>query len=463
MKRLALPLLLLATQAAAQSWTQLTPAPYPNTSQRRAGGIAFDPIQGKLLMYGGLQSSPSLNLGDTWTFDGATWTQLTPATTPPVRWGHHMVFDTRRACIVTFGGRSPGATQDASDTWEWTGVDWRQVLTANAPRPRSFYGLAYDERRGRTVLFGGQLGGFIPTGGNETWEYNGVDWTRATPAYVMPGLESPAMAYDSGRGVVVMFGGWDGNVSIDHRETWEYDGVDWVLRPTANAPLSGYRAGIAYDQDRGRLVLYGGYSGSVQQNVWEYDGNDWTNVLPGVGPGRITEGYMAWSPMLHQTLYFGGSGPTVTGTVNNETWLYTGNATAVAAKFGHGCATSAGVPDLTPTTTPRLGNSYVLTASNGTFGGIGLIAHGFSNLTSSFGPLPVDLGVVGLTGCRLEVSPDATLLMVFGGGIATQTVNVPTNPALSNTKLFSQVLVIDANTPNGNGGLSNAVHAVLGS
>ena len=76
MNRLVLPFLFLAVEAPAQTWTQLTPPPYTSTSQRRAGGIAFDPIQGKLLMYGGLQSNPSLVLGDTWTFDGATWTQL---------------------------------------------------------------------------------------------------------------------------------------------------------------------------------------------------------------------------------------------------------------------------------------------------------------------------------------------------------------------------------------------------
>jgi len=263
----------------------------------------------------------------------------------------------------------------------------------------------------------------------------------------------------------VMFGGWDSNVSpgVDHRETWEYDGVDWVARPTANAPLTGYRTGMTYDSDRGRLVLCGGYSGTAQQNVWEYDGNDWTNVLPAAGPGRISEGYVAYSPALHQTVYFGGSGPTVVGTVNNETWLYSGASTAIAAKFGQGCATSAGAVDLAPTTTPHLGTVYTLTANNGAFSGIGVVAHGFSNLTSSFGPLPASLAPVGFAGCRLEVSIDASVLVVFAGGTVAHTINVPNTPALSNLPLFSQLLVVDALAQNGNGGVSNAVHAVVGS
>ena len=82
----ALAIASFACDAAAQAWTFLNnPAPYPTLLARRDGGIAYDPIQGKVLMYGGLQSGPTLTLNDTWTFDGGTWTQLAPATTPPPR------------------------------------------------------------------------------------------------------------------------------------------------------------------------------------------------------------------------------------------------------------------------------------------------------------------------------------------------------------------------------------------
>jgi hypothetical protein len=460
----ALLLLAVSETATAQTWTQLLPAPYPTLLARRTGGCTYDPIQGKLLIYGGLQSGPTLTLNDTWTFDGATWTQLAPATTPPPRWGHKMVYDSARGRIVTFGGRSPTTTANANDTWEWDGSNWAQVVTSNAPSVRAFYALSFDDRRGKTVLFGGGLGGLVTGGGNETWEYDGTNWTQVVTPFVMPGLESPAMVYDKGRGVTVLFGGWNGSAAIDYRTTWEYDGVDWVVRPTGNAPLTGYRTGCVYDDLRGRVVLYGGYAGGVIQNkVWEYDGNDWTNVLAGVGPGKITEGYMGYSPAIGQTMYFGGSGPPVTGTVNNETWLYVGVTTAIAAKFGQGCATSAGVPVLTPTTTPVLGSNYVLDTTNGAFAGIGIAAHGFSNTNWALGSLPANLSAFGFSGCRLEVSTDASLLLVFTAGTATNTLAFPNDPGLAGIPLFSQVLVLDATAPNGNGGMSNAVHAVLGS
>lgn len=450
---------------SAQTWTLQNPAPYPTTLARRTGGIAWHPLQGGLVMYGGLQSGPTLTLNDTWLWNGATWTQLTTTTTPPPRWGHKMVYDSRRGRIVTFGGRSPTTTAVANDTWEFDGVDWQQVFPAASPNARAFYGMAYDARRGKTVVFGTQSGSTIGTaGGNQTWEYDGTTWVQVLPATVPPGLESPAMAYDKGRGVVVMFGGYNATPpGTDYRTTYEFDGVDWTLKTTANAPLTGYRTGMVYDDARGRLVLYGGYaSATVQQKTWEYDGNDWTQVGTG-GPGRITEGYMEYLPTTGQTVYFGGSGPTVAGTVNNETWVYSGATTAIAAPFGKGCATSAGIPALAPASLPVLGTNYQLTLNGAPAVSIGVVVHGLDNI--QFAPgiyLPFDLTVAGIAGCGLEVRQDATLVELPVGGTFTHTFPVPNNPALTNTGLFSQVLVIDGASPNGFAGMSNAVHGVLG-
>jgi hypothetical protein len=457
-------LLALAADACAQSWTLLTPAPYPTTLARRSGGAAFDPIQGKILIHGGLQSGPTLTLNDTWTFDGASWTQLAPATTPPPRWGHRMVLDTRRLRIVTFGGRSPTTTATANDTWEWDGSDWAQVFPAASPNARAFYSMVFDERRGVCVLYGTQSGSTF-AGGDQTWEYDGTTWTQAAPTTVPPGLETPAMAYDKGRGVTVMFGGWNGtSPGTMYDRTYEYDGVDWVRRSPATVPTARYDAACVYDDGRGRVVLAGGYAGAAggMQDTWEYDGNDWTQVLAAGGPPKVTGGYAACSPLLQATMYFGGSGPAATGGSANETWLYTGATDAIAAPFGTACATSTALPSLVPATLPVLGGSYRLDLTNGTASGIGFLTHGFSNLFSPFGSLPYDLGAAGMPGCKLEVSSDASLLVVLTGGAASQLMALPNVPAAIGLQLFSQGFVFDPATGNGRGGVSNAVHAVLG-
>ena len=198
--------LALCAPTLAQTWTQLSPAASP--SARRSGGMDFSLLNGGILLQGGLQTGNVIQ-DDTWLWSGGNWTQLTPATTPPPRWGHRLVYDSRRARLVMFGGRSPSITAAANDTWEWDGADWVQIATPNAPNPRAFYSMAFDHRRGVMVLYGTQSGSTF-AGGDQTWEYDGSDWQQITTATTPPGLETPAMTYDRGRGVTVMFGGWNG-------------------------------------------------------------------------------------------------------------------------------------------------------------------------------------------------------------------------------------------------------------
>ena len=63
-------------------------------------------------------------------------------------------------------------------------------------------------------------------------------------------------------------------LGTDYRTTWEYDGVNWVVKPTVNAPLTGYRTGIVYDDARGHVVLYGGYASATVQQT----GDRWRRV-----------------------------------------------------------------------------------------------------------------------------------------------------------------------------------------
>jgi len=66
---------------------------------------------------------------------------------------------------------------------------------------------------------------------------------------------SHAMAYDTARGVAVLFGGFDGTKTI--ADTWEWDGSAWKLRATTG-PANRHRHAMAYDSARGVTVLFGG-------------------------------------------------------------------------------------------------------------------------------------------------------------------------------------------------------------
>jgi hypothetical protein len=94
-----------------------------------------------------------------------------------------------------------------NQTWEWDGAAWNQVVTANAPSPRSHCMLAYDSVRGRVVLFGGYAAN---TGFGDTWEYDGSQWYPMAPAHAPSPRYSSGLVYDAARNVTVLFGGGSG-------------------------------------------------------------------------------------------------------------------------------------------------------------------------------------------------------------------------------------------------------------
>ena len=67
--------------------------------------MAFDPAINKMVLFGGYGGKyPNFQLfSDTWTYDGTTWTQESPATSPPAQRGS-MVYDPALGKIVLFGG-----------------------------------------------------------------------------------------------------------------------------------------------------------------------------------------------------------------------------------------------------------------------------------------------------------------------------------------------------------------------
>ena len=70
-------------------------------------------------------------LGDTWAFDGATWTLLTKDG-PPARAMGYLAYDAKRDRIVLFGGRNGWPDGDLGDTWEFDGTRWQQWHDASA-------------------------------------------------------------------------------------------------------------------------------------------------------------------------------------------------------------------------------------------------------------------------------------------------------------------------------------------
>lgn len=118
---------------------------------------------GRVLLFGGLDAQQH-PLGDTWMFDGLThtWSQLWPATSPPARGGHVMMFESDTGRVLLYGG-DIGTQPMFNDTWEFDGVNWHQVFTPNSPPARSNFAGVYDSVNRVAVFFGGSRSGIYDT------------------------------------------------------------------------------------------------------------------------------------------------------------------------------------------------------------------------------------------------------------------------------------------------------------
>jgi hypothetical protein len=63
------------------------------------------------------------------------------------------------------------------------------------------------------------------------------------------------MAYDSDRRVTVLFGGIDD--PITYNDTWEWDGINWTQQSLATLPVAQYCHAMAYDSLRQQTTLFG--------------------------------------------------------------------------------------------------------------------------------------------------------------------------------------------------------------
>jgi hypothetical protein len=115
-------------------------------------------------------------------------------------------------------------------------LDWVEPSLPSLPAARGDAGMAYDAATHATVLFGGGNGTILkPTiVYGDTWIWrNG--WFQQSPAASPSARGGPGMAYDPTTGTVVLFGGYDVDLSIPER----YLDLGWgYLDPAVSARVS---------------------------------------------------------------------------------------------------------------------------------------------------------------------------------------------------------------------------------
>ncbi len=283
-------------ELGAAGWSQVATEGPP---ARSGHAMAYDSQRHVVVLFGGTYGTKS-DLGDTWEWNGTVWTRRA-ASGPLPRHFHGMAYDSQRGVTVLFGGTNSGGSSITyfGDTWEWNGTTWTQRATSGPTTNFGKAAMAYDSQRARTVLF---------TGDGPTWEWDGLNWSqRATTG---PSSRfSHTMAYDSARHVTVLFGGTTGSSTSAFADTWEWNGIAWVQRASTGAPASAYHA-MAFDSLRGVTVVMGGYKNNDLSSFendagWEWNGATWTQ-RPFPDPPARAGHAMAYDAQHATTILFGG-------------------------------------------------------------------------------------------------------------------------------------------------------------
>jgi hypothetical protein len=151
------------------NWTQEHPRRSPSVDC--CPGMAYDAALLEVVLFG---AGPALD--ETWTWDGATWTQLRPPVHPQGRQRAAMTYDAAHDTIVLYGGIDPFHIDAVlGDTWTFDGVTWTRSQPSSSPPPRLAASLTYDDALKAGILFGGRSDA---TRYNATWRWDGVIWTR---------------------------------------------------------------------------------------------------------------------------------------------------------------------------------------------------------------------------------------------------------------------------------------------
>src|SRR5262249_60122344 len=121
-----------------------------------------------------------------------------------------------------------------------------------------------------------------------TWTWDGIRWTRHYPLLAPSARQGAIGAFDLARGNLVVFGGflWL-RFNPATNETWTWDGANWTLRSVPGPSARG-GAAMAFDGTSGNVLLFGGASflsntPGLLGDTWLWDGQQWTS-LPVSGP-----------------------------------------------------------------------------------------------------------------------------------------------------------------------------------
>ncbi|HOB70584.1 MAG TPA: kelch repeat-containing protein, partial [bacterium] len=311
-----------------ESWEEIIPQSDINPTERNSQMMFYDTINSHIILFGGI--SDEGEMGDAWKYDDGKWKEMSDPSkneTPDERMAHAAAYDSKRQRTVLFGGDVFYYSWN-DETWEWNDGQWEQIVPESMDNPdlRGYHSMVFDEVSEKVILFGG----LTDWGASEEmWEWDGKRWDLVIPeSFSNPaGRDSHAAVYDSEQNCMILFGGWTDSGA--ENIIWKWDGRSWeeVVPATSDVPTVRFSHAMAYDKNRNRIVLFGGLTeDGINDETWEWDGAKWEKIIPenNIFPSARHGHSMIYDESLQKVLLYGGNTAEGSEEWNGELWGWNG-------------------------------------------------------------------------------------------------------------------------------------------
>ncbi len=282
-----------------QVYAQVEKKPCP----RNQPVIAYHEKEHSTFLFGGFCSTTKTRLNDLWKFDGKKWELITSKTAPAPRSGHAMVYDSFRDRLIVFGGKNQERAL-LNDLWSWDGTNWT-LLSDKGPVPRQSHRIAFNSDTGDIFLFGGS--DTSKKSLNDTWIFSKGTWTELNISNSPGSRLQHTLVYDQQRKKMVLFGGFnrtDTGKTV-YGDTWEWDASKgWLLRSQDKNMARDHHA-MVYDSVLKKTVLFGGYNKGYLGDTWVWNGKKWA-LKTSNGPSRAGKPGLLYNSIEKSVVLFGG-------------------------------------------------------------------------------------------------------------------------------------------------------------
>ena len=221
-------------------------------------------------------------LGDTWIWDGTSWTQL-DVKGPDAR--SHAAIGSFQGKLYLFGGM-PGTSEYLADTWTFDGSTWTRIPAAG---PGERVSAHLESLSGKLYLFGGDPSGAAWL--TDAWTFQGSTWSLV--GVTLPGISNggggtslPFQFTASLPSSIWLFGSLDSRNEVQGT-AWRFDGAAWSLFGGLSTSEPNGRYAAAVCSLGRRMLVFGGASDgqgtTPLDDTWVFDGTSWTPVASGPG------------------------------------------------------------------------------------------------------------------------------------------------------------------------------------